>query len=196
VSIPLADERLRVEYHTVDGEVIDSVDIRKAENGRPRQVNANPRTGRIPGGDFSPTGRRDDGASVFTAGETTRVTLGVAADRPLVPRDRIPADWTVVTENGSYRGDVTRVEQHSDGGKLLYFDAVPSETVEVSYVVSAPGGGSVDPGVLDDFVDVPAAPVPTGSYDFGPTEAQPAEGSVWVTVPDTTETNYVVGDDA
>lgn len=195
VLLDITEERLRVEYHTTEGELLDSVDIRKAENGRPEQANSRPRTGGVPAGQFSPTGSRTDGGSVFTAGETVQVSLRVTADRPLVPRDRVPASWTVLRENGSYRGDVARVEAHSDGDDLVHFDVEPSETVEVTYFLEAPGGGSVDPGVLGNFVDPPETPVPAGSYDFGPTEAQPREGSVWVTVPETTERNYVVGSD-
>jgi serine protease AprX len=96
---------------------------------------------------FSVTGSRDTGATVYTAGQTARVTLTVDANEPATVRDRIPFDWEVVG------GDADR-EFTEDGVRLLEFDVSGDGEVEVTY-----------------FLEAPEA---TGEYTFGPAVARPS----------------------
>ncbi|WP_435334920.1 CocE/NonD family hydrolase [Haloarchaeobius sp. TZWWS8] len=119
--------------------------------------------------------RRDDG-SVFTGGQTDHVQLTAEANQPVALRDRVPSEWTVLTDLSD---DVERVEQPTAGGsQFVYFGVDPATEQSVEYFVEAPSGTER-----------------TGDYDFGPAEAIRTVDSSWVAVPETDDQNTVVGED-
>ena len=118
---------------------------------------------------FQAAGARADDGSVFTAGQTDQVeiTLTDASGSALV-RDEIPFGWTVVG------GDAATVYT-DDGHRYVEFDEPASAGETLTYFIEAPDS--------------------TGSYEFGPAEARPADGSgAWLRVTGT-ETNEVLGVD-
>ena len=111
--------------------------------------------------------RQDDG-DAFTGGQTNRVDLAVGADRPVLVRDRIPAEWSVV------EGDAHRT--HTAGGRTYVEFEMPVEAGERTYFAEAPTGAEQ-----------------TGDYAFGPVEYSADGGETWTEVAGTTETNAVLG---
>jgi hypothetical protein len=155
-----------------DIEVRDAFEIRKTPDGRPKQV----QTGGVPdeptGAALSVSGERTDDGDVFRAGATNQIDLSVEANDAVELRDRIPIGWDVIG------GDVGRTEPGPDDTQYVYLEMTPSEEVETSYFVEAPGDA-------DD----------TGQYSFGPVEARGTErfaGEGWQAVPGTTSTEYVI----
>lgn len=117
-------------------------------------------------------GDRSRPSDVYTAGRTARIHLEVDADRPVILRDRIPYDWTVVhTEED----DVTAVAPRPHrGSREIYFDNTrPQHGHRVTYFVEAPES--------------------TGRYEFGPAAVRTADATEWAPVPGTTERVVVVG---
>lgn len=114
---------------------------------------------------------RDSGASVYTAGQTARVTVTAeSASGDAFVRDRLPDGWTVVG------GDPTRTVS-VEGTAYVAFEDALAEGESLTYFAEAPDG-----------------PAATGSYTFGPLEYS-ATGDLWATAPGTTSTNAVVGAD-
>lgn len=111
--------------------------------------------------------RSDDG-TFFTGGQTNRVRIsvnGISYHDSLTVRDRIPDGWDVL------EGDHDRVVEVG-GSRYLEFDDVAQGT-SVSY-----------------FVDVGGS---TGTQASGPTRVSADDGDNWLTVPGTTDSNFVVG---
>lgn len=110
---------------------------------------------------------RTDDSSVFTAGQVNKVTVEVTDlqyhDEVHV-RDRIPDGWEVIA------GDST--ETVEAGGDTYVDLGTLSAGESATYIVEV--GDS------------------TGSYQGGPTQAS-ADAERWTTVPNTTDTSYVVG---
>ncbi|WP_129116452.1 metallophosphoesterase family protein [Halegenticoccus tardaugens] len=118
-------------------------------------------------------GSRTDDGSAFTGGQTDRIDLRVSASEPVALRDTVPIEWGV----SEARGDVARVEaDEARGVRYVYFDGDAATDRAVTY-----------------FADAPDEPTETGVYEFGPIEVRAADEDYWVRVPDTTETNAVVG---
>jgi serine protease AprX len=120
---------------------------------------------------FVPTGSRADDGSVFTAGQTNQVdltleTVDTAGDDRAVVRDTIPFDWDVVA------GD-SHTTYTEDGERFIEFDASVAAGETRTYFVEAPDS--------------------TGSYTFGPAEAEPADGTGVFDGFTDTETNEVAG---
>ncbi|QLD90274.1 S8 family serine peptidase [Natronomonas salina] len=115
-------------------------------------------------------GNRADDGSVFTAGQVNHVefTLTDATHRLSRVRDAIPASWEVVA------GDHAEVVEVFDA-KYVYFD------------VDYHGEGETTFGYIVE------APSETGQYGFGPAEAIAEDGESFVPIPDTEDTNAVVG---
>ncbi|WP_435334903.1 S8 family serine peptidase [Haloarchaeobius sp. TZWWS8] len=117
---------------------------------------------------FHAEGTRSDDGSVFTAGQTDQVTITVdSATETAKVRDEIPFGWDVVS------GDAHTVYT-DDGHRYVEFDASVEAGDSLSYFIEAPDS--------------------TGSYEFGPAEAAPAEGAgAWLVVTGT-DSNEVVGE--
>ncbi|WP_435317103.1 S8 family serine peptidase [Haloarchaeobius sp. TZWSO28] len=120
---------------------------------------------------FHAEGTRSDDGSVFTGGQTNQVTITVdSATEDAKVRDRIPFDWNVVG------GDANTVYT-DDGYRYVEFDASVTAGDSLSY-----------------FIEAPSDSTDTGSYEFGPAEAAPADGAgAWLTVTGTEE-NEVIGE--
>jgi hypothetical protein len=117
--------------------------------------------------------RSDDGAA-FTAGERNTVELVVQATVPVEVRDAVPLAWEVSAGDPA----VERVsEAPMQGVQYVYFADTPTEDLRATYEARAPEGADA-----------------TGEYTFGPLSVR-ADGG-WVAIPDTTDTNAVVGADA
>ncbi|WP_143423214.1 LVIVD repeat-containing protein [Halegenticoccus soli] len=110
---------------------------------------------------------REDDGSAFVAGQTNRVDVAVAADRPVRVRDRLPSEWTVVGGGVSTEtaGGTTRVE----------FDR-PVRGDTLTYFAEAPSGFDA-----------------SRRYTFGPVEYSLDGGETWTPAPETTEENVVLG---
>ncbi|PSP78577.1 hypothetical protein BRC88_10915 [Halobacteriales archaeon QS_4_69_225] len=188
--LDITDERIRVEYVTtdsLDGDglgdelvVRDSFEIRKADERtdagarRPRQTSDY--DGPIED-DVVVQGGRDDDGSVFTAGQTNRVTLTYDATREVEIRDRLPASWDVEG------GDAVRTDDGAPGDtQWVYFDE---------------SNGSGTSGTVNYFVEVPTGAGDTGRYTLGPSQARDVEngksGDEWLDVPGTESRETVVG---
>lgn len=131
------------------------------------------RNGEAPEPVFAPTGSRADDGSVFTAGQTNQVDLTVdslvtAGTATATVRDRIPFDWDVVS------GDAHTVYTE-DGTRYVEFDAAVSAGETRTYFIEAPHE--------------------TGTYAFGPAEANWVEGSSLFDRFTGTDTNTVGGED-
>lgn len=114
----------------------------------------------------------DDG-SVFTAGQTDMVTLDVSTDAPAKVRLNVPNLWDVVG------GDPHTVVEVADN-TLVEFDA----TVDGDATLSV-------------FLEPQEAPTGT-VYTLGPVAVTPdvnaaSDQQVWQSVPDTEDTNLVIG---
>lgn len=118
---------------------------------------------------FQVEGTRADDGSAFTAGQTDQVDITVTdASESALVRDRIPFGWTVVG------GDAATVYT-DDGYRYVEFDEPASAGETRTYFIEAPDS--------------------TGTYEFGPAEARPANGSgAWMRISGT-ETNDVAGVD-
>lgn len=112
------------------------------------------------------TAERNDDWATFTGGQTDQIDLTLAADESVHVRDRLPAEWSVVT------GD--RHETYVEGGDRY---------VEF--------GGTVEGGDRSYFAEAPNGVDETGTYTFGPVEYS-TDGETWHTLPETTEENTVV----
>jgi len=121
---------------------------------------------------FHAEGSRSDDGSVFTAGQTNQVTVTVdEATESATVRDEIPFEWNVVG------GDAHAVYT-DDGHRYVEFTDAVSAGDSLSY-----------------FIEAPSDETKTGSYEFGPAEAAPADGSgYWLTVTGS-ETNDVVAEE-
>ncbi|WP_306057271.1 S8 family serine peptidase [Natronococcus wangiae] len=98
------------------------------------------------------TGSREDDGSAFTAGQTNRVDATVESlSHEATVRDVVPAEWSV---DEAY-GDVGRVEEAGDVQYVYFGTAVPDEAHTFTY-----------------FAEAPAE---TGTYAFGPAEANAAK---------------------
>jgi hypothetical protein len=149
-----------------------------------------------PGGDpayfFEPEGTREDAATVYTGGQTTRFDLTVRPiqvpddDTHALVRDVVPAEWTVYDDGID---DIDRVEEgetdENAAVKYVYFteDAPVNDDTTFTYVAEVPSGA--------DETDV---------YSVGPAQvtsdnvAAVADESGWVDV-DGTDDDVVVGAD-
>ena len=126
-------------------------------------------------GSFSVSGSREDGADVFTGGQTNRVEITLDPSRDALPRDTIPEEWSVVDN----AGDVARVEHDAEAGvRQVYFTpTAPAEGLsEYTY-----------------FAEAPSDPGNSGVYQMGPVEASPVDGGDWTVAEGTTDTHVVVG---
>ncbi|MFC7233168.1 S8 family serine peptidase [Saliphagus sp. GCM10025308] len=114
-------------------------------------------------------GREDDG-STFTAGQTNRVDVTVeSVSHEAMVRDVVPVEWSV---DDAY-GDVERVEEDGDVQYVYFGTAVPGETATFTYFAEAPEE--------------------TGTYTFGPGEANAAKtDDDWVAFGDADD-NTVLG---
>lgn len=80
---------------------------------------------------------READASLFTAGQTSRVRIHVDGSEPVLVRDRIPADWEVVEgevtveEIGEEFRTVVTFDETIEEGTLEYFVEVPDDTTDV-----------------------------------------------------------------
>jgi serine protease AprX len=109
---------------------------------------------------FHAEGSRSDDGSVFTGGQTNQVTITLdSATETANVRDEIPFEWTVV-------GGDDHTVYTDDGHRYVEFTADASAGDSLSY-----------------FAEAPSDTTQTGSYEFGPAEAAPAEGTgYWLTV--------------
>lgn len=128
---------------------------------------------------FDPTidvdvSRHDDG-TVYTGGQTNQIDLAVDADEQVRVYDRIPTNWSVVTDDSDFVGDVERVVDVGDG-KVV--ELAPTRTGTVTY-----------------FVEVPSSAEESGSATVGPvkynTESDAGLGETWEAVAGT-RASYVV----
>ena len=127
-----------------------------------------PRSRHVP---VTTSGTRTDDGRVFTAGQTNQVDLAVETDRPALLRDRVPYQWDVLDVD---EDDVEAVAVHPhEGVKEVYLSARPSDAHTATYFVEAPTS--------------------TGDYQFGPCEVRAPQATEWESVPDTSESNDVVG---
>lgn len=115
---------------------------------------------------LAPEGTRTDDGDVFTTGATNRVQLSASAERAVELRDIVPAGWSVVG------GDVASTETLEDGRTVVVLEGTDTEVT------------------ADYFVEAPGEP---GRDTFGPAEVRRPNGSEWVAVPGTADTNTVVG---
>lgn len=107
--------------------------------------------------------RSDDG-SAFYGGQTNQIDLELStASEPVMLREPLPDGWKKVGGDGRVVDGYVIFEKRSAGETATYFAEAPD-----------------DPAV-------------TGEHTFGPVEYSPDGGETWVTLPDTTETNTVVG---
>ena len=107
--------------------------------------------------------RSDDG-SAFYGGQTNQIDLELStASEPVMLREPLPDGWKTVGGDGRVVDGYVIFEKRSAGETATYFAEAPD-----------------DPAV-------------TGEHTFGPVEYSPDGGETWVTLPDTTETNTVVG---
>lgn len=109
--------------------------------------------------------RRDDGRA-FTGGQTNRVDLDVAASEPVLVRDRVPSDWTVV-------GGDDRTTYTVDGERYVEFRT------------------AVVDGTRTYLAEAPTDPAATGVHEFGPV-AYSVDGETWSEV-DATSRTVVIG---
>ncbi|MFC4437114.1 MULTISPECIES: S8 family serine peptidase [Natrialbaceae] len=118
------------------------------------------------------TGSREDDGSAFTAGQTNRVDVTVeSVSHEATVRDVVPDGWSV---DEAY-GDVERVEEAGDVQYVYFGTAVPDEAHTFTYF--------------------PEAPAETGTYAFGPSEANAAKtDDGWVAFGESDD-NAVVGEE-
>jgi hypothetical protein len=110
--------------------------------------------------------RSDDG-SLFTGGQTDRVSLDVAfSDRDVLVRDRLPESWNAI-----------------EGDEYDTVEAGGSQYIQFSEPVS---GGDT----LRYFASVGSE---TGAHQLGPVKVSDDGGDTWHTLAETTDTNYVIG---
>ena len=116
-------------------------------------------------------GERSDLDRVYTVGQTAEIDLQMEAGRPVILRDRIPYDWTVVEEESD---DVCAVApKPHQGVREVYFDNMrPTRGHDVAYIVRAPER--------------------SGRYEFGPAEVRAPDATEWKEIPNTTDETYVV----
>lgn len=135
---------------------------------------------------FVVTGTRTDDGSVFTGGQTDRIEIAVDANDPVIVRDHVPKDWTVIKE---YSPDVARVIP-STTGKYVYFELNDDDVTDADDLAASPS--------FTYFAEAPEGTTATGSYEFGPVEVStdPEAGNrddAWVAVSGTASTEYVAG---
>jgi serine protease AprX len=118
---------------------------------------------------FYAEGARSDDGSVFTGGQTNQVTVSLSeATETAKLRDEIPFEWTVV-------GGDDHVVYTDDGHRYVEFTGELAAGESRSYLIEAPS----------DTTE-------TGTYEFGPAEAAPADGTgYWLTVTGTDENDVV-----
>lgn len=108
---------------------------------------------------------REHTSSLYTASDTESIDLTVAADHPVIVRDRMPASWTVVA------GDDYSVTEVGDR-QLVEFE-VPVEDDSRTYFVESPEE--------------------SGSYRFGPLEYSPDGGTTWRRLNGVVTDSHVLG---
>ncbi len=177
--LDITDERIRVEYVTTDSldaddlVVRDSFEIRKSNErtdaGARRPKQTSDYVGPVED-DVVVQGSRDDDGSVFTAGQTNRITLEYDASREVRLRDRIPASWSVDLEYG----DAVRTGGAPGNTQYVYFDESGTD------------------GTVNYFVEVPEGADGTGRYTLGPSQAS-ENGDDWLAIPGTESQETVVG---
>lgn len=136
------------------------------------------------------TGSREDGGDFFTAGQTMEINLTVGGGTDADPShdvdvvyDVIPDEWEVDPVDGDdlqYEDGEPRTEPTEDGSATkVFIDG------------SVPAGGSA---TFTYFVEAPSGPQQTGSYAFGPAQADSDEvDDGAVAVSGTSDTNVVAG---
>jgi alkaline phosphatase D len=179
-SLDIDDDRIRVEYvtHETDDDgdpiVADAFEIRKSDERTDRGVRRPKQLDRYDGpleDSLVVEGIREDDGSVFTGGQTNRISLTFDATREVRIRDRIPQSWDVIA------GDATETDDSAPGDtRWVYFDGAGGESGSVEY-----------------FVEVPEGAAATGQYTFGPVQARADDRQEWVSVPGTESEETVIG---
>lgn len=114
-------------------------------------------------------GERTVDSNVYVAGGIARVEVRVDAERPVLVRDRVPYESSVVTEGADVTAVAPRPHQEV---REVYFGG-PAGRYDVEYLVELPDS--------------------TGVHEFGPVEIRTPDATEWAELAGTTDEALVVG---